>query len=109
PGLLLGCAIAMAKLDALSPRAIRGIGIAGAGITAYLVVLSSGTTRPETAYFTLPLAELGGAMLLVGASSLPLQHPTLVRVGVLSYGIYLWHFPISVALRDQLTWGQLAT
>lgn len=31
-----------------------------------------------------------------------LAHPIMVRMGVLSYGIYLWHFPISLITRDAM-------
>jgi len=33
-----------------------------------------------------------------------LSVPPLVGIGVVSYGIYLWHYPVAVYFRDQLSW-----
>ena len=54
--------------------------------------------------------EIASAMLIV---SLPVRGVVLGKlfellpfrvIGILSYGIYLWHYPISLALRDTMDW-----
>ena len=56
-----------------------------------------------------PVAEFG-AVLVVGAAAqgrlgrltMVLSAPVAIRIGKLSYGIYLWHYPITIALRPWL-------
>jgi peptidoglycan/LPS O-acetylase OafA/YrhL len=38
----------------------------------------------------------------MGRLDIVLSAPVLVRLGKLSYGIYLWHYPIAAALRPHL-------
>lgn len=60
---------------------------------------------------TILFAELGAA-LIIGAIAVGntrgmglLASRPLVAVGKLSYGVYLWHYPIAYALRDHLGLG----
>lgn len=66
-------------------------------------------------YLTTPMVELATAILInavVASTTQPhalaprlsawLGSAPLVWIGKLSYGIYLWHFPISLLTRDQL-------
>lgn len=60
---------------------------------------------------TILFAELGAA-LIIGAIACGnvkgmglLASPPLVALGKLSYGIYLWHYPIAYALRDHFGLG----
>jgi len=47
-------------------------------------------------------AELGAVMLVIAADRITvLTWPPLVWLGKLSYGVYLWHFPIMLWLRRQ--------
>lgn len=57
----------------------------------------------------IPIAELGAAMLIgcaaagkLGVLGPLLSRPALVALGRWSYGVYLWHYPIAVAVRDEL-------
>ena len=43
-----------------------------------------------------------------GAIGALLARPAIVALGKLSYGIYLWHFPIAYAIRDTLPFAQTA-
>ena len=52
----------------------------------------------------IPAAEIAAALIITGVMAgglKPMGHPVLVHIGKLSYAIYLWHFPIALALRDR--------
>ena len=68
--------------------------------------------------FIITLAELAAVVLIAGLVTgsggllVPaLSHPVSVWLGKLSYGIYLWHFPIALFLRNKLDFlpGVLST
>jgi peptidoglycan/LPS O-acetylase OafA/YrhL len=58
------------------------------------------------------LVELAAAAILIAASvktswvSAVLSTPPLVGIGIISYGIYLWHYPAAFFLRTRLPWYQ---
>ena len=58
----------------------------------------------------LTVVELGTVVLLVAAQQRDglvfqmLNLPILVRLGTLSYGIYLWHYPVVRYLRAEFAW-----
>jgi peptidoglycan/LPS O-acetylase OafA/YrhL len=98
PGLLIGCWIAVAK-----PVLPSWAGWAGAALLAYAVLVSD--IHPEAAVtLSIPLAEIAALGLVGAATTLPLRSPALVQLGKLSYGIYLWHYPMSLALRYEYPW-----
>ena len=80
----------------------RLLGLAGVGLIA--ASLTMGTGHAAITYGT-ALAEIGAALLipdLVANASLPqsfLSTKPLAGLGRISYGIYLWHFPL-VMLMD---------
>lgn len=53
-------------------------------------------TEPKRMYLAIPAAELSALLLISGASALPLKAALLLWLGKVSYGLYLWHFPIAV-------------
>jgi len=63
------------------------------------------------AKMVIPPAEFAAALLIasvasgqIGAIGPLLQNAPAVRIGKLSYGMYLWHVPIAVILRDRMPW-----
>lgn len=103
-------------LDWLSRNPIVPWGLAvGAYVAASLLVmqprptLTFPTTGPGLYLFEYGLFGLIPALVLIpvafdpGGSGLPrrlLQHRVLVWLGLISYGIFLWHFPVLVWLID---------
>ena len=100
-GLALGCALGLYGTD----RFPRWIGYAG---VALLVVAA--TQFPwrgaDSLVQGITLAEIGSALLIAGIQrpgllSSALSFGWLPYLGRLSYGIYLWHYPIFVYLRER--------
>jgi peptidoglycan/LPS O-acetylase OafA/YrhL len=91
-GLLLGSALAFAPLPA------RWGKIAAAVLFALVLALPS--DGRGHLLWTIPLTEVASAALVcaLGAPG-PLREalswPPLVKLGVLSYGVYLWHHPLT--------------
>ena len=67
---------------------------------------------PWALVWMMSLAEIAAVGLLVAASvhgtwvNLALSARPLVAVGTVSYGLYLWHYPVAVFFRDLLPWYQ---
>lgn len=98
-GLILGAMLALA-----APKLSRPI-----FWYAIVVLLAVAlTARITESQFSISVAEFASAALILGAvqGHAPwLAHQALVRVGRLSYGIYLWHFPMAYAVRDELSFA----
>jgi peptidoglycan/LPS O-acetylase OafA/YrhL len=86
-GALVGLAVAATRLGPLHPFAFRG-GLVLVAVAAAGVVVAAAT----------PGTVLGRL----------LAWRPLVAVGVVSYGLYLWHWPMHRLLLDQPWWWRLA-
>jgi peptidoglycan/LPS O-acetylase OafA/YrhL len=103
--LLLGAVLALAgRVDGLDRRYLREV-CASAGvllIAIALVVIDAETVFPGTAAL---LPSVGAALILVagahGRSTVGdlLSTKPMVAVGLISYSLYLWHWPIFVFMR----------
>lgn len=95
-GILLGAAAGLAR-----PALPRWAPFLGAAVLCYAV---SQVHAKDLAVLMgwMTLAEVGALLLVLGADRLPgLSAAPMVWIGKLSYGIYLWHFPIMFYLRGQ--------
>ena len=110
-GLVLGSLLAVvAGRTSWLPAPKRVWGVAALGILALCCLRLAGGA-PVSLVVGVTLVEIATAMLiLVAVSARPdplqklLSHPVLVRMGVLSYGMYLWHHPVALLMRDLLPW-----
>ena len=103
-GMVLGACIAALPLVPINARRWVWGGLAAVGaITLWARWLDPGYLR-----FGISLSELAAAALIIGAVRHPgsLAHPVLAGLGRLSYGMYLWHYPVMRAVRDDWHWAE---
>jgi peptidoglycan/LPS O-acetylase OafA/YrhL len=112
-GLMLGglLAVLLARGAVIKPWVADVL--AGSGLVAIVLCIVFVRWR-DTAVFTLglPLVEFAAAAVILAAADRRtwthccLSGQPLVFVGLLSYGLYLWHYPIARALPETLTWPE---
>jgi peptidoglycan/LPS O-acetylase OafA/YrhL len=93
-----------------SPRVQHGIHVAGVVAFALLVVAYATISDRAVwmyhagyALFALTAVFVVASAVIPGASPVRalLSFPALVWIGTISYGLYLWHWPIEIALTPQ--------
>lgn len=95
-GLFLGSALGLAGLEARRWKLLLGL-----ALFSYAAVESSWRYGPSLKYL-MTFAELGAALMIVGAPlSRLLSAAPLAWVGRMSYGVYLWHYPVMYWLRQE--------
>lgn len=102
--LLVGSLLALNAVPAIRSRAVREA-VAGAGLLAILIacfVYNAKTTFPGLAALA---PVLGAAAIMHAGASGPsfagrlLQWRPVVYIGLISYSLYLWHWPLIVLVR----------
>lgn len=111
-GLLAGALLAALMLE--KPRFIEGLRqrlpYALWLALAIPLLLELGWDNQGAMVWGLTVVELATVVLLVAAQQRDglvfqmLNLPILVRLGTLSYGIYLWHYPVVRYLRAEFAW-----
>jgi peptidoglycan/LPS O-acetylase OafA/YrhL len=112
-GIVLGSALAasarepalLATVRRYVPAAIWWLPVVALGVSRYEL----GSTEVATWGFT--VIELATAAVLIDVLQQPagllaraLSRPALVWFGTMSYGVYLWHYPVFKAMRDAMGW-----
>jgi len=79
-------------------RANRWAGLAGLAIFTALCL----TTEIKHSAWSIIAAEAAAVMMIASVANTKwVETPMLVHLGKLSYGLYLWHYPIAVYLRTR--------
>lgn len=114
-GLVLGCLLSLLVRDPGALYAVRrrlpSLRFWLPVLVLAFCILPWGNRAVAAIGFT--AVELGTAALLLAvqdkdsAAVRLLSHTALVWVGKMSYGIYLWHYPVFRLLREDLPWHQV--
>jgi peptidoglycan/LPS O-acetylase OafA/YrhL len=105
-GLVVGSALALWRPKLPGRSGVYGLSV----LTICALLMRWGW--PSSLIVGLPIAEIASAALIAvaaagsGPLSPILSHPLARRIGDLSYGIYLWHYPIAFLVRDAWPWWQ---
>ncbi len=114
-GLICGAllAICLPRKGKISEMTANAVGVLACSV--FVLCVSLGFWRaPSTLEWPASLAQLAAVGLLIAASvqsswvSRTLSAPPLVGIGIISYAIYLWHYPAAVFFRELLPWYQTA-
>ncbi len=113
--ILVGCALAVAERRDLLPRTASGrraVELAAGAVLA-LDVVAWATVQGEDPNLyrgLLPLSGLAGVLVVAAAArrapgpvGRALTFPPFVKLGLISYGAYLWHWPLYLVLTPERT------
>lgn len=92
-GLLLGCLLGYMNVTVHRYWAVAGLLLLGFAVTFF------STMWMPTVRYGFTIAEIGAGLLLLAQPSW-LGWGLLAWLGRMSYGLYLWHYPIMRALRE---------
>jgi peptidoglycan/LPS O-acetylase OafA/YrhL len=105
--LLVGCLLAVLHRQRLLARVRAATVVAAVAALAPAIVFVSGSGSPYWAAYALPAAELSTAVVIVAALQEGclierlLRFAPLVRLGVISYGLYLWQGLVVISLAEE--------
>lgn len=100
-GLILGSALAFAKLE---PSEIQFKLAALIGATAFCIPSYGRLSGLTISTAVAELCALVMVAYVINNKVKLLENYTLIYLGKISYGIYLWHFPIAYYLRNDFHW-----
>jgi peptidoglycan/LPS O-acetylase OafA/YrhL len=107
---LLGALVACVGLDRVAATSRRAVGVVAVGGALTWLIWSTitldGTSR-AIYYGPLQAVSLAGVVLVVAAAGsrhVLLCHPAVRAIGLWSYGIYLFHWPLAVATPPDWWW-----
>jgi peptidoglycan/LPS O-acetylase OafA/YrhL len=110
-GLFLGCALAMlSETDAFRRRDFRVAGLVGsAALISAVPFAVFGDVRALVLW--VPAVEIGTALIIAALSTghdgrlrRVLSAEPLPLIGLLSYSLYLWHYPLARLWREEMPW-----
>ncbi len=113
-GLICGSllAIYLPRMDRISDKKANICGVLATIALVFCLSLSF-WRAPWSLVWLSPLAQLAAVGFLISASaqnswvSWTLSARPLVAIGVISYGVYLWHYPAAVFFRSLLPWYEV--
>ena len=103
-GLLVGSILGLIAARGYLPKVSRHIAISGTGILACALIFADWDSRLYA--YGLPLINISTAIVLSYVMTTGVEwlaNKALVWVGIISYGLYLWHNLIFIVIRERVT------